>query len=185
MATTEPIGFLVYDVNRLIRKDYAARVARLGLTQAQWRALAHLSRMEGCRQTQLAETLEVRPITAGRLVDRLQKAGLVRRAEDPGDRRAFQLHLTPSSRTLLRKLRAIGDETIERALQGLATPDRRRLHEMLEAVRTNLQDPPRRRGLPLSTPPVVARKRARRTMPAAQRRKKDAARSPARRPRAA
>ncbi|MCZ8132941.1 MAG: MarR family transcriptional regulator [Steroidobacteraceae bacterium] len=174
MAASEPIGFLVYDVNRLIRKDYGARVARLGLTQAQWRALAHLSRMEGCRQTQLAETLEVRPITAGRLVDRLQKAGLVRRSEDPRDRRAFQLHLTPASRRLLRRLREIGEQTIERALDGLGATERRRLHEMLAHVRTNLQDPPRRRGLPAGERAAPPSKTPRRTAPTATRRTRTA-----------
>jgi len=144
MLTDDRLGFLVYDVNRLLRRDFGARVARLGLTQAQWRVLAHLSRMEGCRQSALADTLEVRPITAGRLIERLQKSGLVRRREDPNDRRAFQLHLTPKSRSLLRRIAAVADESEARTLEGVSLADQRRVLEALTRMRENLQGPPRR-----------------------------------------
>ena len=66
----------------------------LSSTQTQWRAIAYLSRMEGCRQNELAEVIEVRPITVCRLLDRLAALDLIERRADPGDRRASRLFLT-------------------------------------------------------------------------------------------
>ena len=56
-ASDPGLGFLLGDVARLMRRNFDRRVRPLGLTQAQWRALAQLSRSEGTNQASLAETL--------------------------------------------------------------------------------------------------------------------------------
>ena len=84
------LGFLITDLARLIRDDFTARMADIGMTQAQWRVLTHLARMEGCRQAELAEILEVAPITLARLLDRLEESGLIERRPRPGDRHRRQ-----------------------------------------------------------------------------------------------
>ena len=68
----DTIGFLLNDAARLMRKDFERRTRSLGLTRAQWQALFHLARNEGCNQATLADLLEVEPITLARLVDRLE-----------------------------------------------------------------------------------------------------------------
>lgn len=142
MAGTEQpnFGFLITDIARGLRADFGARARarELGLTEAQWRALAHLARMEGCRQAELAERLDVRPITLARLVDRLESAGLVERRPRPGDRRAVQLVLTAKARPIVRRMWALGAETRERAFSGLGVRERRALLGALERVRENL-----------------------------------------------
>ena len=84
------LGFLLADVSRLMRREFAQRMGgRLSsLTFAQARALVHLSRSEGLRQIELANLLEVQPITLARLIDQLDARGLVERRADPDDRRA-------------------------------------------------------------------------------------------------
>ena len=66
------LGFLVADLARLLRRSMDRRLQSLGLTQAQWRAIVHLSRSEGITQAMLAEALEIQPITLTRLIDRME-----------------------------------------------------------------------------------------------------------------
>jgi MarR family transcriptional regulator for hemolysin len=59
--------------------------------------LTRLDRFEGLKQSELAEMLDLQPITLTRLLDRLCASGLIERRPDPNDRRANRLYLTPSS----------------------------------------------------------------------------------------
>ena len=140
MKSSEPhksLGFLLVELSRLMRRDFNARVAQLGLTQAQWRALAHLSRMEGCNHVTLADHLEVRPITLTRLVDRLVESGWVERLPDPHDRRAMRLHLTNKARPLIRVMEAKALETRGKAVQGIREEEYRILFNSLKKIKEN------------------------------------------------
>ncbi|MFD2578982.1 MarR family winged helix-turn-helix transcriptional regulator [Novosphingobium colocasiae] len=81
-------------ITRLIRRSFDVRARKIGVTRAQWQVLYHLREHPGVKQSGLAELLEVEPITAGRMIDRMEEAGLVERRPDPADRRAWRLHLT-------------------------------------------------------------------------------------------
>src|SRR3546814_3403683 len=89
-------GFLFHDCARLTRREFERRARAIGLTRAQWAAIAHLRRNEGCNQSTLADLLDVEPITLARLLDRMETAGLVKRQPDPKDRRARLVYLTRS-----------------------------------------------------------------------------------------
>ena len=73
------LPFLLHDITRLMRRNFHRRAQSLGMTQAQYRALAHLARNEGTNQVALAEVLDIQPITLARIVDRLAECGLVER----------------------------------------------------------------------------------------------------------
>jgi MarR family transcriptional regulator, transcriptional regulator for hemolysin len=91
------ILFVISDVGRLLR-TYADQKARhVGMTRAQWAVLLRLERHEGLKQSDLAEILDIQPITLTRLVDRLCDSGLIERRADPNDRRAKRLHLTEAA----------------------------------------------------------------------------------------
>ena len=134
----DTIGFLLNDAARLMRKDFERRTRSLGLTRAQWQALFHLARNEGCNQATLADLLEVEPITLARLVDRLEAGGLVERRPDPGDRRARLLFLGERAHPLLEQLRTLGAETREIALAGIDEDERTLLMTLLTKMRANL-----------------------------------------------
>ncbi len=132
------IGFLVNDVARLLRRNFDRRVQKLGLTQAQWRAIAHLSRNEGMTQVKLAECLEIQPITLARLIDRMQAAGWVERRSHPGDRRAVQLYLAPKAQPALDEMETLAADTVADAVAGLGAPAQKRLVECLQRIKHNL-----------------------------------------------
>ena len=132
------IGFLVWDVARLLRRNFNRRAQALGLSQAQWRALAYLARQQGVSQASLADRLEIQPITLVRLLDRLQAAGLVTRRPDPHDRRAFRLYLTDRAQPLLARMWSIAAQTREQALAGMPIQRQRMLIKSLQHLRQNL-----------------------------------------------
>lgn len=129
-------GFLLRDNSRLMRIAFTERVS--GLTQAQWGALARLSRHQGLNQVGLADLLEVQPITVARLVDKLATLGLVERRPDPKDRRAQQLFLTDKAQPLLDQMWEAGDEILDAAYSGFSEQERHDFIEMMIRMRANL-----------------------------------------------
>lgn len=109
MSTNESqgVGFLITDVSRRLRRTFQKRMVGHSLTLAQARALVYVSRHRGIRQVDLAEMLEVQPITLARLIDQLEKHGLVQRQSDPTDRRAYQLHLTEKAEPHIAEIHAV------------------------------------------------------------------------------
>jgi DNA-binding MarR family transcriptional regulator len=134
------LGYLVHDVARLIRAEFATRAIRHRMTQTHLRTIAYLGRMEGCSQRELAEVIEVRPITLGRQIDLLEASGLIERRPDPVDRRAVCLYLTPKSRARLEQLHEIGDAIYERATRNLTKTERETLLRLLDTVRETLAE---------------------------------------------
>ena len=131
-------GFLMHDVSRLLRKTFDRHARTIGLTRAQWRVLAHLSRNEGIKQAGLAEILEIKPITLARLLDRLDAHGWVERRPDPKDKRARRLFLTNKGRSIIRELRVVALSVREEALSGLSDSEQDLLIDQLRAVKENL-----------------------------------------------
>ncbi len=129
-------GFLLRDNSRFMKVAFNERVS--GLTQAQWGALAHLSRHQGLNQVGLADLLEVQPITVARLIDKLVALGLVERRPDPNDRRAQQLFLTGKAQPLLDQMWEAGDEILDQAYAGFTDEERMQCVEMLVRMRNNL-----------------------------------------------
>ncbi|MGB7259851.1 MAG: MarR family winged helix-turn-helix transcriptional regulator [Pseudolabrys sp.] len=127
------------DVARLMR-TYADQKARhYGMTRAQWGVLVRLDRSEGLKQAELAEILDLQPITLTRLLDRLSANGLIERRPDPNDRRANRLYLTPAARPLLDRLATLGSDMMETVLEGLTPKSVERMLTEFGTVKENLR----------------------------------------------
>ena len=122
-------------------RTYADQRAReLNTTRAQWAVLARLQRCEGVKQNELAEALDIAPITLGRLIDKLAAAGLVERRDDPADRRAHRLYLTEKAAPALSDLGALAEDMMERALAGLDENAIRAILNGLVTIKANLKN---------------------------------------------
>lgn len=135
----EHFAYDVVATARAIRRDFDRRAAVLGTTRAQWRVLAKLARQDGQRQVELADFLEVEPITLCRMVDRLAEAGLVERRPDESDRRAWRIHLTDKAKPVIAELEALAEAFHRDLLAGIDEADRELALNVLARVRANLE----------------------------------------------
>jgi len=103
---------LVNDVGRMLRTEADRRARCHNMTRAQWVMMMRLNRQPGLSQKELAEILEVEPITVARLADRLESRNLIERRPDPQDRRVWRLHLLPQAQPLLEQLTCHRDDLI-------------------------------------------------------------------------
>jgi DNA-binding MarR family transcriptional regulator len=109
------------ETSRLLRNYIDNRAKSRGTTRAQWIVLFRLREQEGLSQVDLADVLELQPISLVRLLDRLVEQGLVERRSDPRDRRANRLFLTRAGRQLADDLDSLRDAIATDVLQGVPT----------------------------------------------------------------
>jgi MarR family transcriptional regulator, transcriptional regulator for hemolysin len=115
--------------SRLLRNYIDHRAKGRGTTRAQWIVLFRLREQEGLSQVDLADVLELQPISLVRLLDRLVEHGLLERRHDPKDRRANKLFLTAAGRQLVDDLDSLRASIAEDVLQDVAT----------ESIQTSLE----------------------------------------------
>ncbi|MGC9270748.1 MarR family winged helix-turn-helix transcriptional regulator [Acidiphilium sp.] len=122
-ADSEPdILYLLHDVARLLRREIDRRARMHDMNRAQWVMMIRLARNPGLSQKDLAEIIEVEPMTVARLTDRLEARGLVERRADPRDRRIWRLHLTARADPLLRDIEAQRGAVAATVTAGLTQP---------------------------------------------------------------
>lgn len=139
MSKNREILFLISDVGRLLRTYSDQRARHFGMTRAQWAVLLRLERREGLKQSDLAEDLDIQPITLTRLVDRLCVNGLIERRPDPNDRRAKRLYLTPAARPLLDRISDEVEVVAQHVLTGVNANSAESMYSQLATVRENLK----------------------------------------------
>ena len=137
----DSLGFLIGDVQRLMRRQFQQQLEGCCLTLAQARALVHIARSEGIRQVELADGLDIQPITLARQLDQLAENGLVERRSDPTDRRAYQLYLTEAAAPYLAMIKQASDVVHQRAIGELGEEATDALCRSLKILRANLSHP--------------------------------------------
>jgi MarR family transcriptional regulator for hemolysin len=141
------ILFQLSDVARAMR-TYIDQCAREhGMTRAQWGVLARLQRQEGMTQAEMAESLEIQPISLVRLIDRLCQHGLVERRPHPRDRRANRLYLTDKGHATLVRLAPLGREVTSEVLASLSEADVAELLRKLLVIKANVRSATGKRGV--------------------------------------
>ena len=135
-------GFILNDVSRLMRTTFDRRAKSLGLTRSQWWGLTHLYRRDGLVQAELAEILEIERPTVGRLLDRLEAKGWLRREPDLEDRRVKRVYLTDEVKPAMKSLRRIAADLRQQSLDGLDETERARLVDILIHMKSNLLNLP-------------------------------------------
>lgn len=131
--------FTLAELQRVVRSYAEQKVARFGVTRAQWAALAKLEKREGQTQATLAKAMDMQPITLKRLIDPLCAKDLIERRNDKDDRRAYRLYLKPAGRALVQRLQTVRNEINQQALIHLKPLDAQRVVEQLNAIKENVR----------------------------------------------
>src|SRR5690554_499723 len=114
------LSFELHSAARLLRRNFDRRAKEHGLSRSRWQVLWHLPQQEGLKQAELAERMDVAPISLARQIDNLEQEGLVKRHRDEQDRRCFRIWLTDAAQPALVVLRKVALETRHQALAGLS-----------------------------------------------------------------
>lgn len=124
-AATDPeFGFRLARVVRRLRQALDAELRVFGLTEATWRPLGYVGRLgDGVRQKELAAALGIEGPSLVRLLDGLERRGLIERREEEADRRARGIFLTPSGRELQKRVLTFSNDIQARILSGIDPAD--------------------------------------------------------------
>ncbi len=134
--------FLLHDVARMLRVEADKRASAHGVTRAQWALLSRLARNPGLSQKEIADLLEVEPISVARLVDRLTASGLIERRADATDRRIWRLHLLPAAEPVLQELAVLKRELAADIGAGVPEAVREAMLTGLNQMKANLLNMP-------------------------------------------
>lgn len=135
---TKGLGFLIADINRLMRKEFDRRVRPLGLTRSQWLFISYLVRQPGCTQSDLAEAMQMEKITVSRQASRLVASGWITRSDHAEDARAYRLFPAGKAVRMNERLAAAALNLRADYLQGLPDARARALVASLNLIKNNL-----------------------------------------------
>jgi len=125
MHGDDSLGFLLVTAARLLRgrMESALQMADLNVTTSEARTLTMAQRLGAVRQTELAASLGIEPMSLVSHLDRLEKAGLIRRVPDPSDRRSKLVRLTREAQPQLKQIRQVLDGARGAAMQDFSSAE--------------------------------------------------------------
>lgn len=134
----ESLDFLLAQVCRLHHKRARALLERVGLYRGQPRMLHLLWDQDGCTHSKMAVALHVSPATITRMVQRLERAGFVKRRSDPSDQRISRVYLTAEGRGVQASVIDIWRRLEQETVAGLTIEEQHLLRRFLSHIGDNL-----------------------------------------------
>ncbi|MGG5818379.1 MarR family winged helix-turn-helix transcriptional regulator [Falsiroseomonas sp. HW251] len=134
----ESLGFQVRDLNRLMQRALAARLAPHGVAPGAWYFLRVLWEEDGLTQRELAARIGMQEPTAVIALRGMEEAGWITRTRSATDRRKVHVSLTPAGRALRETLLPQARAVIAEATRGLAPEDAATLIALLRRARAGL-----------------------------------------------
>src|SRR5207248_6138400 len=131
IEVAEFAGQLFFRLWRAAHTRTAEALNSIGLTPALFALLNVLGAREGAIQQQLSSDMGIDPSAMVKLIDELESAELAKRRRRPGDRRAWEVAITPQGRRTLERARRFVTQVENEVLGGLTTGDRRQLLMLL------------------------------------------------------
>ncbi len=138
----ESILFLLGKVCSEQRRRRIAHLSKIGLYAGQEMFLWQLWCEDGLTQSQMAERMCVQPPTISKMLDRMERAGLVTRNPDPVDTRISHVYLTGKGRNLRQAVSDVWTSLEEQITEGLSIEERLLLRRLLMQVHANLTENP-------------------------------------------
>lgn len=140
-APTDDFLLLIHELAHLMRVRFDQFARRHDMTRAQWVILLRLERFPGLTQKELADAVEVEPMTVARLVDRLEASGHMERRPDPDDRRVWRLHLTRAAGPVLEEIGHVREQMLALLLGRDLSPQALAVTEAtLRTMKANLSN---------------------------------------------
>jgi DNA-binding MarR family transcriptional regulator len=132
------IGFQIVSIYRAHRKLAEEAFGKLGIYPGQEMILLHLWLEEGIPQSQIAASLKVEPPTATKMLQRMERAGLIERRPDPRDARTSLVYLTERGRALEQPVLDAWKQLEDQTIANLSLTEQTLLYRLLAQVWANL-----------------------------------------------
>ena len=135
-TSREQLGYAIGESARLWRTRLNERLRPLGLSQARWMVLLHLSkRGDGVMQKELAEWIGIEGPTLVRILDRMTEDGWIERRESTTDRRAKTVHLTRQSNAIIKRIDKIAAQLRKEMLADVDDADIEACMRVLQQIK--------------------------------------------------
>ena len=135
------LGFLLYrshiQVSAALRQAF--QDAGYDITPEQWAVLLRLWEQEGLNQSQLGEKTSKDRHNITRILKQLDKRGYIEKLHDEKDKRAFNIYLSPSGRSLLKELNPVVLKHRDRMCKGFSKDDLLKIRDYLGHIVNNLR----------------------------------------------
>ena len=138
MHPPENIDFILANVGHLHRARIDQLLEALGLYRGQPPVLFELWRQEGLPQAELADRLKIAPATVTRMLQRMERAGFIRRQPDPDDQRVTRVYLGEAGRAIQGQVEQVFRTLEAETFAGLSPTEHDLLRGLLLRLRTNL-----------------------------------------------
>lgn len=137
MRLDESIGFIINQTGRKISQVLNHRFLPYEVTTEQWSVLAHLCEESGISQKELAVRVSKDQTNVTRILDQLQRKGLIVRMANPEDRRSFLPSVTPEGRRAYEKIAPMEEQVMTQVTAGLDPEEVAKLKDLLRRIADN------------------------------------------------
>ena len=134
----DTIGFLLWDANRAMNREFSDRIARQGVSLGLWPFLRALWEGDGITQRELSEKVRMKGPTTVAALNKLEDRGLVRREGDKKDARKINVFLTPDGRKVYRKVIPEVEAVNTQCLTDLSAEEQAEFKNMIRRIRNNI-----------------------------------------------
>tara|TARA_B100000676_G_C17483027_1_gene534374 strand:+ start:120 stop:563 length:444 start_codon:yes stop_codon:yes gene_type:complete len=134
----DTVGFLIWDANRTMNREFSNRIAQHGMSLGLWPFLRALWERDGLSQRELSEKVRMKGPTTVAALNKLEERGLVRREENKKDARKINVYLTPAGRKVYRKVIPEVEAVNRQCLEMLTESDQAEFKDMIKRIRNNV-----------------------------------------------
>lgn len=131
------VGRMLVDAAAQMTRSVDRRARQMGISGAQWVVLTRIGDGLGNTASELCRTIGYDSGAMTRMLDRLEKSGLIAREPSPGDGRVATISLTPAASALRPSLRPIADVVLDEHLRGFSPEEVEQFIGFLERVLAN------------------------------------------------
>jgi DNA-binding MarR family transcriptional regulator len=132
------VPYLLNRAGARIAQAFSEEMRELGTTLQAWRVLAALRDRDNQRVSELAEHTSIEISTLSRVLDGMQKQGLIARRRADDDGRVVSLHVTPAGRRLTNRIIPIAERYERVAVNGLSASETATLKRLLRRLYANM-----------------------------------------------
>lgn len=134
----ETVGFLLWDANRALSREFSERISRHGVTLGLWPFLRALWERDGLTQRELSEKVRMKGPTTVAALNKLEGKGLVRRQGNKKDARKINVFLTPEGRKVYRRVMPDVQAVNLQIMNSFTSSEQAAFKELIRRVRNNI-----------------------------------------------